>query len=40
LFESLATRGVVFLLLGGVLFAEGFYYRRLRHEAAGGGGEG
>lgn len=39
LFESLATRGVVFLLLGGVLFAEGFYYRRLRHEAAGAGGE-
>ena len=30
LFDSLALRGVVFLLLGGVLFAEGFYYRRLR----------
>jgi uncharacterized membrane protein len=38
LFESLAVRGVVFLLLGGVLFAEGFYYRRLRHESAGLGG--
>ncbi len=36
LFESLATRGVVFLVLGGVLFAEGFYYRRLRHERDGG----
>ena len=30
LFDSLAVRGVVFLLLGGVLFAEGFFYRRLR----------
>ncbi|HTO03076.1 MAG TPA: DUF2157 domain-containing protein, partial [Opitutus sp.] len=30
LFDSLALRGVVFLLLGGVLFAEGFFYRRLR----------
>ena len=39
LFESLAMRGLVFLLLGGVLFAEGFYYRRLRHEAGGAGGE-
>ena len=38
LFESLAVRGVVFLVLGGVLFAEGFYYRRLRqkNEIAGG----
>jgi hypothetical protein len=34
LFDSLAVRGVVFLLLGGVLFAEGFYYRRLRLEDA------
>ena len=28
LFESLAARGLAFLILGGVLFAEGFYYRR------------
>jgi hypothetical protein len=28
LFESLALRGVVFLIVGGVLFAEGFFYRR------------
>jgi uncharacterized membrane protein len=34
LFDSLAVRGVVFLILGGVLFAEGFYYRRLRLENA------
>jgi len=27
---SLASRGTVFILLGGVLFAEGFYYRKLR----------
>ncbi|MEO6005868.1 MAG: DUF2157 domain-containing protein [Opitutus sp.] len=31
LFESLAIRGLVFLVVGGVLFAEGFFYRRLRH---------
>ncbi|MEO7597460.1 MAG: DUF2157 domain-containing protein [Opitutus sp.] len=31
LFESLALRGVVFLVLGGVLFAEGLFYRKLRH---------
>jgi uncharacterized membrane protein len=30
LFESLATRGFVFLALGGALFAEGFYYRKNR----------
>lgn len=30
LFDNLAVRGVVFLVLGGVLFAEGFYYRKLR----------
>jgi hypothetical protein len=28
LFESLAARGLVFLLVGGALFAEGFFYRR------------
>ncbi|HZP59386.1 MAG TPA: hypothetical protein VFB27_03605, partial [Opitutaceae bacterium] len=33
LFESLAVRGLVFILLGGVLFAEGFYYRRMRQRA-------
>jgi hypothetical protein len=30
LFHSLAWRGVAFLVLGAVLFAEGFYYRRMR----------
>ncbi len=30
LFESLATRGLAFLVVGGVLFAEGFFYRRSR----------
>jgi uncharacterized membrane protein len=28
LFESLALRGLVFVIVGGVLFAEGFFYRR------------
>ena len=28
LFESLALRGLIFLIVGGVLFAEGFFYRR------------
>lgn len=35
LFESLATRGTVFLVLGAALFAEGFYYRKLRKLDAG-----
>jgi hypothetical protein len=30
LFESLAVRGLVFVGFGAVLFAEGFFYRRLR----------
>jgi len=30
LFDNLAARGAAFLLLGAILFAEGFYYRRLR----------
>jgi uncharacterized membrane protein len=33
LFESLAARGLVFLIVGGVLFAEGFFYRRARQRA-------
>jgi uncharacterized membrane protein len=37
LFQSLAVRGVIFLVLGGILFAEGFYYRRMKHESANGG---
>jgi uncharacterized membrane protein len=32
---SLASRGLVFILLGAVLFAEGFFYRKLRREPAG-----
>ncbi len=39
LFESLASRGVAFLALGGLLFAEGFYYRRLRRADVRPGGE-
>lgn len=34
LFDSLALRGLAFVLFGGVLFAEGFYYRRLRRAEA------
>lgn len=39
LFDSLALRGFVFLVVGGVLFAEGFFYRRLRQTAEANGGE-
>jgi uncharacterized membrane protein len=39
LFESLALRGLVFLVVGGVLFAEGFFYRRLRQADEARGGE-
>ncbi len=38
LFESLATRGLAFLLLGGLLVAEGFYYRKCRQTAEPEGG--
>jgi uncharacterized membrane protein len=34
LFDSLAARGLAFIVFGGVLFAEGFYYRRLRQQDA------
>ena len=30
LFQSLAVRGAVFMVFGAVLFAEGFFYRKLR----------
>jgi hypothetical protein len=30
LFQSLAWRGLVFLIVGSTLFAEGFFYRRAR----------
>lgn len=30
LFDNLAMRGLMFLVLGGLLFAEGFFYRKLR----------
>lgn len=33
LFESLAARGLVFVVLGAILFAEGFYYRQMRQRA-------
>lgn len=36
LFDSLAARGLAFLLFGGALFAEGFFYRRMRLERAPG----
>jgi len=35
LFESLAVRGLIFVVLGAVLLAEGFYYRKLRRASAG-----
>lgn len=35
LFHSLALRGLAFVVFGAVLFAEGFFYRRLRRTAAG-----
>lgn len=38
LFENLAARGAAFLVLGAILFAEGFYYRKLRLESAAGEG--
>jgi hypothetical protein len=34
LFDSLAARGLTFVLLGAAMFAEGFYYRRLRRAGA------
>lgn len=36
LFDSLAARGLAFILFGGILFAEGFYYRQQRRAAAEG----
>lgn len=33
LFESLAWRGLTFLIVGGVVFTEGFFYRRARQQA-------
>jgi uncharacterized membrane protein len=39
LFDSLAARGLAFLLFGGLLFAEGFYYRRMRRADGREGGE-
>lgn len=33
LFDSLAARGLVFVLFGGALFAEGFFYRKVRTAA-------
>jgi uncharacterized membrane protein len=38
LFDSLAARGLAFLLLGGLLFAEGFFYRRMRQAGEREGG--
>jgi uncharacterized membrane protein len=34
LFESLATRGLTFIVLGGILIAEAMYYRKMRREGA------
>lgn len=34
LFDSLAARGLAFVIFGVLLFVEGFYYRRLREPAA------
>ncbi len=35
LFNSLAARGAAFVIFGLILFAEGFYYRRMRREESG-----
>ena len=40
LFDSLAARGLVFVLFGGALFAEGFFYRKMRLVRVAGGEEG
>ena len=37
--ELLAARGLAFLLFGGLLFAEGFYYRKMRRADVREGGE-
>jgi uncharacterized membrane protein len=34
LFSSLAVRGLVFVIFGGILFAEGFFYRRIKATSA------
>lgn len=36
LFDSLASRGVAFIILGGIFFAEAMYYRKVRRETGGG----
>lgn len=35
LFDSLASRGVAFIILGGIFFAEAMYYRKVRRESGG-----
>jgi uncharacterized membrane protein len=37
LFDSLAIRGLIFVIFGGALFAEGFFYRRIKAENTEGG---
>ena len=37
LFESLFARGLTFVILGGVLFAEAFYFHRVRRDITNGG---
>lgn len=36
LFDSMASRGVAFIILGGIFFAEAMYYRKVRRETGGG----
>ena len=38
LFQSLASRGLTFIILGGVLMAEALYYRKSRREERAGQG--
>lgn len=38
LFDSLAARGLAFVLFGGALFAEGFFYRKMRQTGGGPAG--
>jgi hypothetical protein len=35
LFDSLASRGIAFILLGGIFFAEAMYYRKVRRDLGG-----
>ena len=35
LFEDFASRGIAFIILGGILIGEAFYYRKVKRESEG-----